>query len=88
MLSDTNGYFVDVVTGFMFQFGWIQSATNEPESHGYNIAFPNKCSGVICQMGLGVNNGHSVYALPTNQFGFTYRTSSNGLGFMWFAWGK
>ncbi len=88
MLGDTNGYFVDVVTGFMFQFGWIQSTTNEPETHGYNIAFPNKCSGVICQMGLGVNNGHSVYALPTNQFGFTYRTSSNGLGFMWFAWGK
>lgn len=88
MLSDTNGYFVDVVTGFMVQFGWIQSATNAAETSGYNIAFPNKCAGVICQMGTGVNNGNSVYAVPTNQFGFTYRTSGNGLGFMWFAWGK
>ncbi|MHB9318797.1 gp53-like domain-containing protein [Phytobacter diazotrophicus] len=87
MVSNVNGYFKDVTSGFLIQFGWIQSVTANAETSGFNIAFPNACAGIVANLGLPLNNGNSVYVKAENNQGFSYRTSTQGIGFYWFAWG-
>ncbi|MCI1669238.1 MAG: hypothetical protein LKI37_06525 [Citrobacter freundii] len=83
-----NGYFKDVTTGFLVQFGRLESTTSGPETSGYNIAFPVQCLGVVASVGTEINSGVTVYTAPTNNQGFTYKTSAARTGFTWFAWGK
>lgn len=83
-----NGYFKDATTGFMFQFGRLESRTNTEESSGFNIAFPNQCIGVLAVVGTNISSGVTVYATPANNQGFLYKTSTGLVGFTWFAWGK
>jgi hypothetical protein len=83
-----NGYFKDVTTGFLVQFGRLESTTSGPETSGYNIAFPVQCLGVVASVGTEISSGVTVYTAPTNNQGFTYKTSAARTGFTWFAWGK
>ncbi|HGY5180622.1 phage tail protein [Citrobacter braakii] len=87
-LGGQNGYFKDVTTGFLVQFGRLQSVTGAEETSGYNIAFPNQCLGVLAVVGTNINAGVTVYASPVNNQGFAYKTSAGLVGFTWFAWGK
>lgn len=82
-----NGRFRDVTTGFLVQFGRLQSVTAAEETSGYNVAFPNQCLGVLAVVGTNINAGVTVYASPVNNQGFAYKTSAGLVGFTWFAWG-
>ena len=87
-LGGQNGYFKDVTTGFLIQFGRLESTTSGLETSGYNIAFPVQCMGVVASVGTAINTGVTVYTDPVNNQGFTYKTSAARVGFIWFAWGR
>lgn len=87
MVSALNGYFKSRTSGFLVQFGWLQSSSTNVETSGYNIAFPNACVGVLFQVGIGAAGPVTMRGGSVNTQGFSYATSAAAQGFTWFAWG-
>ncbi|WP_354691090.1 hypothetical protein [Phytobacter sp. RSE-02] len=87
MVGPQNGYFKSPSSGLIVQFGWLQSASTNVETSGYNIAFPHACVGAVFQVGVGAAGPVTVRGGPVNAQGFNYATSAALQGFTWFAWG-
>lgn len=81
------GWHKDSATGLITQWGFTQNSSINEEAHGFNIAFPNACVGVLATLGTTIGNGSTVYASPVNTQGFNAKTSGSLIGFRWLAWG-
>jgi len=82
-----SGWFKDVATGFIIQWGGAYNSSTNSETHNFNITFPNACVAVVATLGTGVNNGNTVYTSVVNTTGFDSKTSGTIMGFSWIALG-
>ncbi|MFU2315959.1 phage tail protein [Rahnella sp. PCH160] len=81
------GWWKDVSTGLIIQWGANLNGSSNVETHNYPIAFPNAGITVVGNLGTSIDLGKVVYLMPVNSAGFASRTSGNGLGFWWIALG-
>ncbi|QQN34692.1 phage tail protein [Rahnella aceris] len=81
------GWWKDVSTGLIIQWGSTSNGSSNVETHNYPIAFPNAGICVVGNLGTAVDLGKVVYLMPVNNGGFASRTTGSGLGFWWIAIG-
>ncbi|MBV4367930.1 gp53-like domain-containing protein [Erwinia phyllosphaerae] len=81
------GWFKDVATGFIIQWGTTSNGSANIENHNYNIAFPHAALVTIGTLGVNQDPGRVVYLQATNNTVFSSKTTSNGIGFSWIALG-
>lgn len=85
--ASNNGWFKDISSGLVIQWGYRQSASSGVETTSFNIAFPNTCLAIVATMGTQVSNGNTVYTALVNNQGFNYKTSGGAMGFTFLALG-
>lgn len=83
----SGGWHKDLATGLIMQWGFTQNSSINEEAHGFNIAFPNACVGVLATLGTTIVKVSTVYASPVNTQGFNAKISGSLIGFRWLAWG-
>lgn len=81
------GWFKDVSTGFIIQWGGTSNGSSNVENHNYNIAFPRQSLVIVGSLGANQDLGRVVYLQTVNNSVFSSRTTGNGLGFFWIALG-
>ncbi|MEI2267165.1 gp53-like domain-containing protein [Erwinia sp. CGal63] len=84
---NAGGWFKDVATGFIIQWGNTSNGSSNIENHNYNIAFPHAALVITGSLGAHQDLGRVVYMETLNNSVFSSRTTTNGLGFYWMAIG-
>ncbi|MFD3230636.1 phage tail-collar fiber domain-containing protein [Rahnella aceris] len=83
----SGGWFKDVATGFMIQWGGFSNSSGNIETHNYPVAFPNACLSITASMGADVNSGNTVFVQALNPVGFRSKTTGGGMGCSYIAIG-
>ncbi|MEY8771418.1 hypothetical protein AB6T85_13505 [Erwinia sp. ACCC 02193] len=81
------GWFKDISTGFIIQWGSTSNGSSNVENHNFNISFPRAALAVIGSLGTDQDLGRVVYLQVANNSVFSSRTTTNSLGFHWIALG-
>lgn len=84
----THGYYLDPLTNFMIQWGYVYLSHDQQRWIGFNRAFARACAAVVCQGTVNYNEvTNSMAVLNKSTTGFTLKQRSGAQYYYWVAIG-